>query len=311
MGKKKPNFYAVIKGKDMYNDLEYGLFTNWTDCSQHVSGVKGAIFQGFQTFDEAVDNLNFSGLSPILVYVNEEWISEKAFRAKAGISRESESTFSEPEYDADLDENLDTDYFDCDDDELDKTCIINSSDTETSQKSQIVGQTDDCFCVLPKSDTEVNPVHRNIDCMNVESHVTVKPQTDPEETSLKQKVIDDSPTDNLVCAVCSEPCSDSMLKCNGCNLKVHYECTGLPRYEIVKYLGHKSRKFVCEHCTLGIPKFRNLSDSCKMKAYKQCSTALKGTVPIGQKQGSLLDDIKGLSYFPGNAVFSVDCSEQI
>ena len=70
MGKKKPNFCAVIKGEDMYNDLEFGLFTNWADCSQHVSVVKGAIFQGFQTFDEAADSLNFSGLSQILVYVN-------------------------------------------------------------------------------------------------------------------------------------------------------------------------------------------------------------------------------------------------
>ena len=91
--------------------------------------MKGLIFQGFQTFDEAADSLNFSGLSQIVVYVN-----EKVYRTNAGISKcsESESTFSEPEYDADFDENIDTDYFDWDDDEFDKTYIIASSKHKTS-----------------------------------------------------------------------------------------------------------------------------------------------------------------------------------
>ena len=62
---------------------------------------------------------------------------------------------------------------------------------------------------------------QNINCVNSEGNATVKPQIDPEETSLKQKIIDHSSTDNIVCVACSEPCSDSMLKCNGCNLKIH------------------------------------------------------------------------------------------
>ena len=94
---------------------------------------------------------------------------------------------------------------------------------------------DDSYCITPKSDPKVTLVPQNINSVNIESNATVKPQIDPEKTSLKQKIIYDSSTDNIVCVACSEPCSDSMLKCNGCNLKIQCECTGLPRYEIVKY----------------------------------------------------------------------------
>ena len=62
---------------------------------------------------------------------------------------------------------------------------------------------------------------QNINCVNIEGNATVKPQIDLEETSLKQKIIDDSSTDNIVCVACSEPYSDLMLKRNGCNLKIH------------------------------------------------------------------------------------------
>ena len=143
MGRKKPNFYAVSKGRDMQNGLDHGVFTNWTDCSIHLSGVKGAIFQGCQSYDEAVDLLTFSNLSPILVFVNGEWVTDQQYKSSAlsnDVPHEimySES--SDPEYDADLDDNIDTDnidtdYYDCDEDTLDKTCI---NDTECIfEKSQ-------------------------------------------------------------------------------------------------------------------------------------------------------------------------------
>ena len=48
-----------------------------------MSGVKGAIFQGCQSYDEAVDLLTFSNLSPILVFVNGEWVPDQQYKSSA------------------------------------------------------------------------------------------------------------------------------------------------------------------------------------------------------------------------------------
>ncbi|CAG2241034.1 unnamed protein product [Mytilus edulis] len=41
-----------------------------------------------------------------------------------------------------------------------------------------------------------------------------------------------------------------MLQCNTCKGWVHYGCTGLPGYELAKYIRHKTRKYSCKFCTM-------------------------------------------------------------
>jgi hypothetical protein len=73
MGKNKPQDYAVSKGSIMSNGLSFGIFTKWADCSQHVTGFRGAIYQGGKTLEIANTILETAGLLPISVY-NNEWI---------------------------------------------------------------------------------------------------------------------------------------------------------------------------------------------------------------------------------------------
>ena len=290
MGRKKPNFYAVSKGRDMQNGLDHGVFTNWTDCSIHVSGVKGAIFQGCQSYDEAVDLLTFSNLSPILVFVNGEWVTDQQYKSSAlsnDVPHEimySES--SDPEYDADLDDNIDTDnidtdYYDCDEDTLDKTCINDTECIFEKSHFNCVDLTDEQNTVLAKQGDETDhrqhevpqsPLPNQTDTDDTvvkqifhmehssDQNITVDPLhlINGAETAVKKKIKPGQSTGPANCIVCSDPYNEYMLKCNTCILKVHYHCSGLPNYEIAKYLGHKSRKYVCEKCTVVIPKYRNL-----------------------------------------------------
>ena len=328
MGRKKPNFYAVSKGQDMFNDLEHGLFTNWNDCSLHVSGVKGAIFQGCQSFDEAVDILTFSKLAPILVYVNGEWITEQKYRSTAlsnGVPNEiMYSEPSDPEYDGDLDDNIDTDnidtdYYDCDEDDLDKTCITNSV-IETSQ-IECVDLTSECR-TAPGCETNETVHHQE----EIPQYAPSIQQTDTDETAVKQvfqkelpsdlktpiessmhslgaetvvkkKIKCESTTGSSFCSVCSDPNNDHMLKCNTCTFKVHFHCSGLPNYEIVKYLGHKARKYVCEKCTIVVPKYRNLLGDSEISSSSRKSSVSPG-VQLSLQQDlqheSLVDSIKSV-----------------
>lgn len=40
-------FYAIAKGK------KTGIFTNWSECREYVSGVSGAVYKSFLTLEEA------------------------------------------------------------------------------------------------------------------------------------------------------------------------------------------------------------------------------------------------------------------
>lgn len=40
-------FYAIAKGK------KTGIFTNWNECKEYVSGFSGAVYKSFLTLDEA------------------------------------------------------------------------------------------------------------------------------------------------------------------------------------------------------------------------------------------------------------------
>jgi hypothetical protein len=73
MGKNKPQYYAVTKGSIMSNGLSFGILTKWADCSQHVTGFRGAIYQGCKTLEIAKNIIETAGLLPISVY-NYEWI---------------------------------------------------------------------------------------------------------------------------------------------------------------------------------------------------------------------------------------------
>jgi len=76
---KKPNYYVVSKGEGLSNNYEHGIFTMWADCSPHVTGVKGTIFQGCKTFDSAKTILETANLAPILVHDNGKWVPIDAF----------------------------------------------------------------------------------------------------------------------------------------------------------------------------------------------------------------------------------------
>ncbi|CAC5376151.1 unnamed protein product [Mytilus coruscus] len=47
-----------------------------------------------------------------------------------------------------------------------------------------------------------------------------------------------------------------MLQCNTCKGWVHYGCTGLPGYELAKYIRHKTKKYSCKFCTMKDPKLK-------------------------------------------------------
>jgi hypothetical protein len=53
--------------------IHFGIFTKWADCSQHVTGFRGAIYQGCKTLEIAKNIIETAGLLPISVY-NYEWI---------------------------------------------------------------------------------------------------------------------------------------------------------------------------------------------------------------------------------------------
>lgn len=74
-GKRKFDYYVVSKGEGLTNGHEFGIFTEWTECSPHVIGVKGSMFQGCKTIDTAKLILQSSSLTPVTIYDNGEWMS--------------------------------------------------------------------------------------------------------------------------------------------------------------------------------------------------------------------------------------------
>lgn len=59
------------------NGQEYGIFTEWTECSPHVTGVKGSLFQGCKTIETAKTILESSSLTTVTKYDNGKWMSPK------------------------------------------------------------------------------------------------------------------------------------------------------------------------------------------------------------------------------------------
>lgn len=51
---KKQKFYAVKVGKNP------GIYKNWDDCKEQVTGFSGAIYKSFESFDDAKAYLNLS-----------------------------------------------------------------------------------------------------------------------------------------------------------------------------------------------------------------------------------------------------------
>ena len=49
------------------------------------------------------------------------------------------------------------------------------------------------------------------------------------------------------CEYCTKQNNESMIKCGNCMMWVHYECTGLPAYQLTMLTG-TNRKFDCENC---------------------------------------------------------------
>ena len=88
-----------------------------------------------------------------------------------------------------------------------------------------------------------------------------------------------------------------MLKCKTCTSNIHYHCSGLPNFEIVKYLGQKSRKYICEKCTVVIPKNRNkLGDSEKPIKFSRfpVSTSAQQFGEQVLQYGFLVDNIRSV-----------------
>ena len=70
MGKPKPVAYAVLNGRDETK----GIFTDWTECSQFVTGVKCSNFKGYTSYGEAKSILKNAGINP-RVYEEGKWFS--------------------------------------------------------------------------------------------------------------------------------------------------------------------------------------------------------------------------------------------
>ena len=106
---RKPLFYAVIRGEAMSNGFNHSIFTEWTECSKYVTGVKGAVFQSCKTLDQAVILLRQSDIcsSTVYVYYEGKWLNTDqylllteggSYKSKSAVSV-SEETDSEIEYD--------------------------------------------------------------------------------------------------------------------------------------------------------------------------------------------------------------------
>lgn len=266
--KKKPNYYVVTKGEGLSNNLQHGIFTEWAECSKHVIGVKGAMFQGCQSLDAAIGMLIDNNLYPILIFDNGKWTQASEYEPKAV---QNENNNNEPP----------------------DTCNDNVTVTSTEQDTSNTPKANqDQPCAQQKQSTfsENRPIAENtnispqsdvLDCNNndqlINSEETCLKTADtsndnqfPENnvTHETESNEDKSQNENKDCALCPEINNDKMLECTTCKSWVHYECTNLPKYELTRYIRYKSRKYSCQICvttdTKNNPYFSGL-ESTKIK----------------------------------------------
>lgn len=64
MGRKKPKFYVVWKGR------KTGVFTTWEDCSNQVTTFEGAKFKSFESMNQA--ELAFNSASSVFIGQNQQ-----------------------------------------------------------------------------------------------------------------------------------------------------------------------------------------------------------------------------------------------
>lgn len=102
MGKPKTVAYAVLNGRDETK----GIFTDWTECSHFVTGVKCANFKGCISYVEAKSILQNAGINP-RCYEEGHWFSCTDYEKKNGLLKHGSVVTNEKERNIDAIEIVD------------------------------------------------------------------------------------------------------------------------------------------------------------------------------------------------------------